>query len=71
MPTFRLIDLVRDREILDVAQREASAWFDSAKPSTAAWWVSMNGDPENHATFDSDPLHHGGPHGHRNCPPIE
>ena len=36
MPTFRLIDLVRDRELLDVAQREASTWFDSAKPSTAA-----------------------------------
>ena len=36
MPTFRLIDLVRDRELLDVAQREASAWFDQTKPSAAA-----------------------------------
>jgi ATP-dependent DNA helicase RecG len=32
MPTFRLIDLVRDRELLDVAHREASAWFDATKP---------------------------------------
>jgi ATP-dependent DNA helicase RecG len=36
MPTFRLIDLVRDRELLDVAQREAAAWFDSAAPTPAA-----------------------------------
>src|SRR2546423_12370936 len=27
MPTFRMIDLVRDREILDAAQREAARWF--------------------------------------------
>jgi ATP-dependent DNA helicase RecG len=36
MPTFRLIDLVRDREMLDVAQREAAAWFASATPSASA-----------------------------------
>ena len=27
MPTFRLIDLVRDRELLEVAGREAARWF--------------------------------------------
>ena len=32
MPTFRLIDLVRDRELLDVAGREAARWFQSAAP---------------------------------------
>jgi len=36
MPTFRLIDLVRDRELLDVAQREASGWFDRTKPGASA-----------------------------------
>jgi len=36
VPTFRLVDLVRDRELLDVAQREASRWFDSAAPTPAA-----------------------------------
>jgi ATP-dependent DNA helicase RecG len=36
MPTFRLIDLVRDRELLDMAQREASAWFDRTKPNAAS-----------------------------------
>ncbi|HYM25612.1 MAG TPA: ATP-dependent DNA helicase RecG [Vicinamibacterales bacterium] len=36
MPTFRLIDLVRDRELLDAAQREASAWFDTTKPSAGS-----------------------------------
>jgi ATP-dependent DNA helicase RecG len=36
VPTFRLIDLVRDRETLDLAQREADAWFESAAPSPAA-----------------------------------
>jgi ATP-dependent DNA helicase RecG len=35
MPTFRMIDLVRDRELLDLAQREAAGWFDRAKPSRA------------------------------------
>ena len=29
MPTFRLIDLVRDREMLELAQREAAQWFEA------------------------------------------
>jgi ATP-dependent DNA helicase RecG len=36
LPTFRLIDLVRDRELLDLAQREAEAWFDAAPPPASA-----------------------------------
>jgi ATP-dependent DNA helicase RecG len=32
MPTFRLIDLVRDRELLDAAAREAARSFESAAP---------------------------------------
>ena len=32
VPTFRMIDLVRDRELLDQAQREAATWFASARP---------------------------------------
>jgi ATP-dependent DNA helicase RecG len=32
LPTFRLIDLVRDRDLLDLAQREAAKWLESAKP---------------------------------------
>ena len=32
VPTFRMIDLVRDRDLLDVAQREAARWFDRTKP---------------------------------------
>src|SRR5581483_6010310 len=32
LPTFRLIDLVRDRELLEAARREAAAWFDEARP---------------------------------------
>src|SRR5256885_4455392 len=36
IPTFRLVDLVRDRELLDVAQREAAAWLDAAAPAPAA-----------------------------------
>ena len=36
VPTFRLIDLVRDREWLDVAQREAAACFESAAPTPSA-----------------------------------
>ncbi|HKB12767.1 MAG TPA: ATP-dependent DNA helicase RecG [Vicinamibacterales bacterium] len=27
VPTFRMVDLVRDRELLDLAHREASQWF--------------------------------------------
>jgi ATP-dependent DNA helicase RecG len=36
MPTFRTIDLVRDRELLDAAQREAARWFASALDVTSA-----------------------------------
>jgi len=32
MPTFRLIDLVRDRELLEAAGREAAGWFESGAP---------------------------------------
>jgi ATP-dependent DNA helicase RecG len=35
MPTFRLIDLVRDRPLLDAAQQEAARWFEAAKPPAA------------------------------------
>jgi len=35
MPTFRSIDLVRDRAILDRAKVEADAWIDSAAPTAA------------------------------------
>jgi ATP-dependent DNA helicase RecG len=35
LPTFRLINLVRDRELLDVAQREAAQCLQSAAPSPA------------------------------------
>ena len=35
MPTFRSIDLLRDRELLDLAGREAGAWLDSERPSPA------------------------------------
>jgi ATP-dependent DNA helicase RecG len=35
MPTFRLIDLVRDRGLLEVAQREAADWFEKAAPTPA------------------------------------
>ncbi len=33
VPTFRLIDLIRDRELLDVAQKEAIDWFAKATPA--------------------------------------
>ena len=32
VPTFRMIDLVRDREMLDTAQREAAHWFSTSMP---------------------------------------
>src|SRR5438552_5058915 len=35
VPTFRSIDLVRDRAILDRAKGEAEAWIESAAPSPA------------------------------------
>jgi ATP-dependent DNA helicase RecG len=36
MPTFRLIDLVRDRELLETAQGEAARWFASMAPTPDA-----------------------------------
>src|SRR6185369_17808550 len=36
VPTFRSIDLVRDREVLETAQREAGAWLETTMPSSAA-----------------------------------
>jgi ATP-dependent DNA helicase RecG len=36
MPTFRMVDLVRDRELLDLAQREAAGWFARSAPTPAA-----------------------------------
>ena len=36
VPTFRMIDLVRDREVLDAAQREATRWFATSLPDAAA-----------------------------------
>ena len=33
VPTFRMIDLVRDRELLDQAQEEAARWFARSTPS--------------------------------------
>jgi ATP-dependent DNA helicase RecG len=35
VPTFRLIDLIRDRDIMEMAQREAAQWFDAEKPTAA------------------------------------
>jgi ATP-dependent DNA helicase RecG len=35
VPTFRMIDLVRDHELLEAAQREATAWVDRLQPSSA------------------------------------
>ncbi|HJZ75437.1 MAG TPA: ATP-dependent DNA helicase RecG [Vicinamibacterales bacterium] len=32
VPTFRMVDLVRDRELLDLAQREAARWFERSAP---------------------------------------
>jgi ATP-dependent DNA helicase RecG len=36
VPTFRTIDLLRDREPLDEAHREASQWMDAAQPKPQA-----------------------------------
>jgi ATP-dependent DNA helicase RecG len=36
MPTFRLVDLIRDRELLDTAGQEAARWFASAAPAPQA-----------------------------------
>lgn len=34
MPTFRLVDLVRDEQLLDRAQQEAESWFQSSAPDS-------------------------------------
>ena len=36
MPTFRMIDLVRDHALLDLAQREAVDWMQTSAPAPAA-----------------------------------
>src|SRR5580765_7944870 len=36
LPTFRMIELVRDRDVLDLAQREAGQWFAKVKPAPDA-----------------------------------
>jgi ATP-dependent DNA helicase RecG len=36
IPTFRMIDLVRDQEMLSLAQQEASRWFKASAPPPAA-----------------------------------
>ncbi len=36
MPTFRLIDLARDHDLLEVAKREAADWLSTSRPSRAA-----------------------------------
>jgi ATP-dependent DNA helicase RecG len=36
VPTFRLIDLVRDQALLEAARREASRWLEATKPSSKA-----------------------------------
>jgi len=36
LPTFRMLDLVRDRRLIEDAQREAAAWLDSMPPSPEA-----------------------------------
>jgi ATP-dependent DNA helicase RecG len=33
VPTFRLVDLVRDRVLLEEAQREAAQWLDDSRPA--------------------------------------
>jgi len=35
LPTFRMIDLVRDREVLDTARQEAARWFAKSIPDAA------------------------------------
>src|SRR6185436_19878024 len=35
LPTFRMIDLVRDQELLDTARREAARWFEMSSPTPA------------------------------------
>jgi ATP-dependent DNA helicase RecG len=33
LPTFRLVDLIRDQELLELAHREAAWWFETTTPS--------------------------------------
>jgi ATP-dependent DNA helicase RecG len=42
-PTFRVIDLVRDRELLDMARREADDWLASSAPSRDAMARILDG----------------------------
>ena len=42
-PTFRVIDLVRDRELLDTARREADAWLASSPPTPEAMTRLLEG----------------------------
>jgi len=42
-PTFRVIDLVRDRELLDMARREADDWLASSAPSPEAMTRILDG----------------------------
>jgi ATP-dependent DNA helicase RecG len=35
VPTFRMIDLVRDRELLETARHEAARWFDASAPTAS------------------------------------
>jgi ATP-dependent DNA helicase RecG len=43
MPTFRLIDLVRDRELLEMARREAEGWLDSKAAAPDAISKALDG----------------------------
>ena len=42
-PTFRVIDLVRDRELLETARREATDWLASAAPTPDAMARILDG----------------------------
>ena len=42
-PTFRVIDLVRDRELLDAARREAADWLDVNAPTSDAMSKLLDG----------------------------
>jgi ATP-dependent DNA helicase RecG len=42
VPTFRLVDLVRDREMLEDAQRDAAEWLETHPPTPAAMAGMLN-----------------------------
>jgi ATP-dependent DNA helicase RecG len=42
VPTFRLIDLVRDREMLEDAQRDAAEWLETQPPTPATMTSLLN-----------------------------